>query len=346
MGCLALSMESKTDFESLGLGCRDFLFGRIIPLSELYPSKVKIAINAGRISDRISDRITLREQPAHDAMLGSLRTWGRSKETFFMNTHLTQQQIESYRADGFLAIEGFLDQSELETWRRVTDEAVAQRLELQCGWMKRGGDEYYAQVFTQCLRLADTHEEMRALMFDSRLGEVAGTLAGVDGIRIWHDQALIKPPYGNPTAWHLDNPYWSFSSRDSISIWVALDDATQANGCMWYLPRTHLTARWDNADIGVNMRDLFNYYPDWQNIEAVSVPVAAGSAVFHNGLTAHGAGANMTPRPRRAMTCAYMPDGSTFNGNHNILPKEYLDSLREGDVLENEDQNPLIWKRA
>ena len=70
-----------------------------------------------------------------------------------------------------------------------------------------------------------THEGMHELMFDARLGEVAGTLAGVDGIRIWHDQALIKPPFGNATAWHLDNPYWSFSSKNSISIWMALDDA-------------------------------------------------------------------------------------------------------------------------
>ena len=36
-------------------------------------------------------------------------------------------------------------------------------------------------------------------MIDDRLGKMAADLAGVDGIRIWHDQALIKPPWGNPT---------------------------------------------------------------------------------------------------------------------------------------------------
>ena len=84
---------------------------------------------------------------------------------------------------------------------------------------------------------------MREIMHDPRLGRIAGTLAGVDGIRIWHDQALFKPPFGNPTAWHLDNPYWSFSSRQSISIWIALEDATYQNGCMYYVPGTHKTAR-------------------------------------------------------------------------------------------------------
>ena len=264
-----------------------------------------------------------------------------------MKTRLTKKQIESYRTNGFLVIEDFLNARELTKWRAITDDAVRQRLIERNGLTNQSNpDAYYAQVFTQCVRLADTHAGMAELMMDERLGEIAGRLAGVSGIRIWHDQALIKPPYGNPTAWHLDNPYWSFYSRDAISIWVALDDATLANGCLWYLPGTHKTARYDNVGIGHNQRDLFRVYPEWLEIEAVPAPARAGSAVFHNGLVAHGAGANMTPRPRRAMTCAYMPDGSTFNGQQNVLPEAYFRSLTIGDVLNNDEQNPLIWKSA
>jgi ectoine hydroxylase-related dioxygenase (phytanoyl-CoA dioxygenase family) len=260
-----------------------------------------------------------------------------------MRNKLTAQQIESYRNDGFLVIENFLDAQELQTWQHVTDEAVAQRLATTGEMTNRDAPDYYSQVFTQCIRLADTHAGMHELMFDPRLGEMAATLAGIDGIRIWHDQALIKPPYGNPTSWHLDNPYWSFSSRDALSIWVALDDATLANGCMWYLPGTHKLATWENPGIGENMRDIFKFYPEWEKLESVACPCPAGSAVFHNGLTAHGAGANMTPRPRRAMTCGYMPDGSTFNGERNILPETMFNSLKIGDVLDDPIQNPLIW---
>ncbi|MBW3635887.1 MAG: phytanoyl-CoA dioxygenase family protein, partial [Armatimonadetes bacterium] len=243
-----------------------------------------------------------------------------------MNYQPTDQQIEQYQRDGFVVIEDFLSAEELEHWRTTTGDAVAQRLDATAKGSNyltnQGADNYYSQVFTQCVRLADTHEGMRDIMMDSRVGQLAGTLAQVDGIRIWHDQALIKPPYGNPTSWHLDNPYWSFYSKDAISIWVALDDATLHNGCLWYLPETHKSARFDNVGIGQNMRDIFKVYPEWLDIEAVPVPAKAGSAVLHNGLTAHGAGTNMTPRPRRAMTCAYMPDGSTFNGQASILPQE------------------------
>jgi hypothetical protein len=40
-----------------------------------------------------------------------------------------------------------------------------------------------------------------------------------------------------------------------------------------------------------------------------------------------------------------MPDGAVFNGTQNILPKEYFQSLKIGDVLEDPIQNPLIWHR-
>jgi hypothetical protein len=53
----------------------------------------------------------------------------------------------------------------------------------------------------------------------------------------------------------------------------------------------------------------------------------------------------MTRGWRRAMTCGYMPDGSTFNGKQNILSKEMFESLKVGDVLNNDAQNPLIYSR-
>jgi phytanoyl-CoA hydroxylase len=251
----------------------------------------------------------------------------------------TPEQVSDYRRDGFVLVESFLDEQELARWRSGTDAAVRERL----AEMGEREDSYYSRVFTQLQRLADTHAGVSELILDSRLGESAATLAGIAGIRVWHDQALIKPPYGNPTSWHLDDPFWSFSSRDAISIWIALDDATIANGCLWYLPGTHRSARFELTEIGSNFGALFDQYPDWLGIEPVATPCAAGGAVFHNGLVAHAAGANMTPRQRRAMTCAFMPAGSTFNGTQNILPDDYVARLEIGDVLDDDAVNPLVW---
>jgi len=65
-------------------------------------------------------------------------------------------------------------------------------------------DSYYAQVYVQCIRLAAEHEAMRRCVLDPRIGRVVSELAGADGVRLYHDQALYKPAYGNPTSWHLE----------------------------------------------------------------------------------------------------------------------------------------------
>jgi ectoine hydroxylase-related dioxygenase (phytanoyl-CoA dioxygenase family) len=262
-----------------------------------------------------------------------------------MKTRLSAKQIDFYRENGFVVIKDLLTPDELGVWREAVDDALGARGQQRILGREEKMDEgaYYNNVFIQRVNLWMDNEKLRCLMLDKRLGRLAAQLAGVEGIRIWHDQALIKQPWANPTGWHLDNPYWSFSSRDAITIWVALDDVTLENGCLWFLPGTHKTATWDNSGIGPNMGDLFRVYPAWKSLKAVPAPMKAGSCSFHNGLIAHGAGPNMTPGWRRAMTCAYMPDGSTYNGKQNILSKEQMARLQIGDALGDDNQTPLLY---
>ncbi len=269
-----------------------------------------------------------------------------------MKSILTQQQIDLYQANGFLLIENFLDEAELSFWREAVTEAVEQRH----GKKMPGSDiivgeddginedsQYYAKVFDQFLNLWQTNDKVKKLMLDENIGKLAAELAGWEGTRIWHDQVLIKRPWANPTSWHLDTPFWSFTDRRALSIWVALDDATLENGCLYFIPGTYHSTTFENTGIGKNMDVIFDSYPQFRNSKSVPVPMKAGSCSFHNGLTIHGAGANMTNGFRRAMACAYMPDGAKFNGLKNILSDEQVSKLKIGDLLNDELQNPLIF---
>lgn len=261
-----------------------------------------------------------------------------------MKTQLSQAQIDSYRANGFLIVEGFLDAPELERWREVAADAVRHRLsepQTQAGGNRL--HDYNAQVFTQWRRLIDTHAGMRELLLDARLGQMAGTLAGVAGIRVYQDQALFKPPYGNPTPYHLDTPYWSVSARESLSVWVPLGDANLEDGCLCYLPGTFRDARDERVPLSGGLGDLFNSYPAWRQIAPVPAPCPAGSAVFHNGYTAHGASANMTNRPRRVLTCSFIPDGAAYNGRPDAMPADVANRLQIGRPLDDDARYPLIW---
>jgi ectoine hydroxylase-related dioxygenase (phytanoyl-CoA dioxygenase family) len=271
-----------------------------------------------------------------------------------MNYELSEQQVASYRNNGFLVIDNFLSPDELADWRASVMAAVHERggVKMPGKDLKTGEDdginedtEYFGKVFDQLINLWQTNEKVKKLMLDERIGQMAATLAGVDGIRIWHDQALFKRPWANPTAWHLDTPFWSFSDRRALSIWVALDDATFENGCLYFIPGSSRITRFENSPIGKNMDGIFTVYPELTNLNSVAAPMKAGSCSFHNGLTVHGAGANMTSGHRRAMTCAYMPDGNVYNGQPNVLPDDYVKKLIIGDILNNDAQNPLIYHK-
>lgn len=269
-----------------------------------------------------------------------------------MKNQITEEQVQYFQDNGFIVIEDFLSPDELEHWRSAVMEAVTER-----GGKKMPGKDtmvgeddginedadYFGKVFDQLLNLWQTNDKVKALMVDERIGEMAAKLSGSEGIRIWHDQALFKRPWANPTAWHLDTPFWSFSDRKALSIWIALDDATLENGCLYFIPGSHKLTSFKNSGIGKNMDGIFQVYPELAKTQPFVAKMKAGTCSFHNGLTIHGAGANMTPGFRRAMTCAYMPDGNVFNGQANILPEEYLKTLKVGDPLNNDEQNPLIY---
>lgn len=269
-----------------------------------------------------------------------------------MRESVTDEEIAFYRENGFVVLDGVLDGGEVRAWREAVDEALAARSSrLPLGDNEYGAffqdvDEYYDKVFTQKINLWMTSPAVRRLVLDERLGAMAADLAQVEGVRIWLDQALVKERYANPTAFHIDVPFWSFRSDEALTFWIALSDATLQNGCLCYIPGSHNEKRFDNAEIGKEIGSLFEVYPQWRDVEPVPCPVSAGGIVVHNGLTAHGAGANMTPHRRFAMTVAYMPDGSTFNGKQDILTKEQVARLSVGDPLQDERQNPLVFSRA
>ena len=206
-----------------------------------------------------------------------------------MRATATPEQIASYRRDGFIVIPDLLDAREVAELAQGVAEAVSAmgRSKLagaEKEWLE--GDGFYDRVFVQRLNLWKINPVVRRYMLGPEIGGLASQVAGCD-LRVWHDQTLQKAPWANPTAWHLDVPYWSFHSPDAISIWIALEDSTYQNGCMYYLPGSHRLVTYENVGIGPDFGALFGVYPALKDIEPVAAPMKAGSCGFHNGLCAH-----------------------------------------------------------
>ena len=110
-----------------------------------------------------------------------------------MNTQLSEGQVEFYRENGFLVVEALLDGEELESWRAALAEGMAQHFAMNARH-NQGTDNYYRDVFVQCVNLWKTSGRIKELVTDSRLGRLAAELAGVDGIRL-----LPRPRTGETT---------------------------------------------------------------------------------------------------------------------------------------------------
>ena len=123
---------------------------------------------------------------------------------------ITPDEIDAFRENGFHIVPNLLSPSQLEQWRTIIFSAVEDRADKKYKFPTAHEEDhtnvdldYYDNVFTQRINLWQTHPSVKELLLESGsvIGKIAAELEGIDCVRIWCDQALIKEPFANPTAW-------------------------------------------------------------------------------------------------------------------------------------------------
>lgn len=143
-------------------------------------------------------------------------------------------------------------------------------------------------------------------------------------VRFWHDQLFCKPAHhGGVVAWHQDYSYWTRTQPMAhLTCWIALDDATNDNGCVQYVPGSH---RWDLLPItglAGDMAAIRKCLNDdqWQRLcNPVPAELPRGHGVFHHPLTVHGSFENRTSGPRRAVVINVFRDGVQSASDQSLL---------------------------
>ncbi|HLI80848.1 MAG TPA: phytanoyl-CoA dioxygenase family protein [Candidatus Binataceae bacterium] len=256
---------------------------------------------------------------------------------------VTVAQIEQFRRDGFVVIDHLLTDDEVEKFGAAVDRAVADRKRGDARAL--GEKSLYEQSFTQCMNLWEDNPEVLPLTFHPKISETAATLIGVPRLRLWHDQALYKDAGGRYTEPHQDQPYWPMDEIDTLSAWITFDGSTRENGCMAYVPGSHLVGvkKFVNiftADEKVKILEE----PKIAAIAPVYVEVPRGAVAFHHGLTVHLAGANRSTRTRRVHTMIYFRDGATRTKPY-AHPSVDRPGIKVGEAIDSE-LTPIVWPRA
>ena len=245
---------------------------------------------------------------------------------------VSEDQVRFYQENGYVRLDGVLGPEEVESLRSALAVAVEDRRKFDRNEGPRT-DPGYAKVFLQMVNLWEHYPAIRDYVQSPRIGEIARKLARAGSVRLWHDHALIKyPKDSKPTVWHQDWVYWPMHQTGALSCWMALDDVTVRNGCMSFIPGSHKLGPRDPIDLGSATEDeLLGMFPPDQRkkFSPVAVEMKAGSCTFHDGLTFHYAGPNVTENPRRAMVTIFMPGGTTYKKLEHLIGDRA--GLQEGE---------------
>jgi phytanoyl-CoA hydroxylase len=150
--------------------------------------------------------------------------------------------------------------------------------------------------------------------------DILEALMGPD-IAMYHCKLLMKAARdGTITPWHQDYGYWAAEDNRPLMIncMLQIDASTAENGCLQVVPGSHrqglVKHERKNQPFGVFLPGYFQPRED-----AVSLPMAAGSAVFFGPLIIHGSDANRSAHDRRAVTIAYNVTGNGRGRQREVL---------------------------
>ncbi len=223
--------------------------------------------------------------------------------------HLTQEQIDFYHREGYLALPSISTSEELEWMRNAYDRIFAEKAGRDEGNqfdLAGTDDENKTATLPQILNPSKYAPELKEGLFRVNGLHIAKQLLGSYAFAMG-DHAIYKPAkYGAETPWHQDEAYWNpMMTYNSFSLWLPLQEASLENGCMWFVPRSH------NGE--VKPHHCINNDPRIHGLEideadtsmAVACPIPAGGCTIHTNRTLHYAGANRSEVPRRAIILGF-----------------------------------------
>jgi ectoine hydroxylase-related dioxygenase (phytanoyl-CoA dioxygenase family) len=252
---------------------------------------------------------------------------------------LTQDQIISYRRDGHVLLRGVASPEDIAYYRPLLGKAVdnfkteARPLEER---------DTYGKAFLQIINLWRRDKFIEKFVLAKRFGKIAADLMGVEGVRLYHDQALYKEPGGGITPWHQDEYYWPLDTDHTITMWMPLVDVTEKEGPMVFATGSHREKYLGALEISDKSEKFFNEFVDKKGYpRSAAAPMKAGDATFHSGWTLHGALPNKSGTSREVMTIIYYADGVKILKPDNAGRENDLKGFFPGGVPGQPAEGPL-----
>ena len=256
---------------------------------------------------------------------------------------------DSYRKDGYLVVADALSTNQLELLYEETVRVCRGCYGSYNRWRGPHNGQSDEEVLAQYICVHYPHKISPLLRQMFSLPVIVDQLTKVIGPNVKAIQSMlfIKAAGKPGQAWHQDESYIPTRDRSLTGAWIALDDATTENGCLWVIPGSHRPGiLWPMREQDDTKFDcgFESYELPYSDADAIPVELPKGSAVILNGYLLHRSLPNRAKTGyRRALINHYMSAESLLPWRP---PKEgeYMAQADTRDFEIVAGQDPYPWK--
>lgn len=222
---------------------------------------------------------------------------------------ISRREVDQYRENGWLVVEGLMDGAALAEARRIIAELVARAGEVAAHTEVYDLEPGHTPQAPRVRRIKTPHR-VHPLFWDiaraPRLVSVLEALLGPSGVRLHGSKLNMKSPrYGSPVEWHQDWAFYPHTNDDVLAVGVMLDECTVENGAMMVLPGSHKGPLHSHHADGHFCGAMDPRTPGVDFSRAVPLTGPAGAMSFHHVRAIHGSAQNASDRPRQLLLYEY-----------------------------------------
>lgn len=256
---------------------------------------------------------------------------------------LSPEQIAFFQKNRFIKLKQVFDAETLAQYNEVITKQVTQ---MSMDTPALEDRDTYGKAFLQLFNLWRENDAIKTFVFSKRLAKIAADLMQVEGVRMYHDQALFKEGGGGITPWHADQYYWPLSTDKTITAWIPLQETPLPLGPLEFSAGSHQIVEGRDLKIGDESETLIAEKLRVTDFKHVIEPFELGEVSFHSGWVFHRAGANTTDQMRKVMTVIYMDKNMTLkqpeNKNQENDWHTWCPGAAVGQIIDTE-LNPVLY---
>lgn len=257
---------------------------------------------------------------------------------------LDARAVDFFRENGFVRLKQVFGAEELAHYGA---ELTRLTLALSTDAKPLEDRSTYGKAFLQITNLWEHGGAAREFVFGKRLARIAAELLEVEGVRLYHDQSLMKEPGGGFTPAHADQFYWPLASDRCVTAWVPLQPVPPEMGPVGFYAGSQRFDFGRDLPISDESEARITAEMERQGYALIDDPFELGEVSFHSGWTFHRAGPNRTERPRSVMTIIYMDRDMRLkapaNRNQQIDREVWCPGAEVGEVIET-PKNPILFE--